>query len=268
MEKFNLNVENDTLKGIDPFVQLIEQIMEIPEESLNETSIDIISGMIQGALTPKIKQDSINSIKKELENNNYRREQAQEALEESKQLMLEIVDNFKPSPNKKALINVICEFFNQTFDEALGQYHTYDITLPIQLGEGATCPTYAHSSDACADIYASKNMTIPAHSLSNLVPTGLRIELPENWVFMLEPRSSIGYKTGLRLSNAMGIIDEDYRGEIGILFDNFSDSDYEIKAGDRLVQGWVQPVYRFKPIVVDNVSDTERGTGGFGSTGK
>ena len=95
----------------------------------------------------------------------------------------------------------------------------------------------------------------------------MHIALPENWVMMIDPRSSIGLKSGLRLSNSIGIIDEDYRGEIGILYDNLSDSDYEIKAGDRIAQCWVQPVYRFKPVEVVTLPETERGEGGFGSTG-
>ena len=114
----------------------------------------------------------------------------------------------------------------------------------------------------------SEDMVIPAHSLSNKVHTGVRIALPENWVFFLDPRSSIGAKTGLRLSNSLGVIDEEYRGEVIVLYDNISDSDYEIKAGDRIAQGWPQPVYRFKAVVVDSLPDTERGEGGFGSTGK
>jgi dUTP pyrophosphatase len=104
--------------------------------------------------------------------------------------------------------------------------------------------------------------------LSNVIPTGLQIALPKGWVAKIVPRSSIGMKTGLRLSNSVGVIDADYRGEIGVLYDNFSDSDYEIKAGDRIAQMWVEPVYNFKPIEVSNLPDTERGSGGFGSTGK
>ena len=75
-------------------------------------------------------------------------------------------------------------------------------------------------------------------------------------------------KTGLRLSNSIGIIDADYRGEIGVIYDNISDSDYTIKAGDRIAQMWVERVERFKPVIVDTLPTTERGDGGFGSTGK
>lgn len=60
----------------------------------------------------------------------------------------------------------------------------------------------------------------------------------------------------------------DYRGEIGVIYDNISDSDYTIKEGDRIAQMYVMPVYRFKPQIVDELEETERGTGGYGSTGK
>ena len=68
-------------------------------------------------------------------------------------------------------------------------------------------PTYAHESDAAADLYAADEITIPANSISNLVRTGVHIALPENWTAIVVPRSSIGMKTGLRLSNSQGIID-------------------------------------------------------------
>ena len=167
---------------------------------------------------------------------------------------------------KRELIEGVFGIFYEIFDEVIERYHS--ITIPMKLEEGAKIPTYAHDTDACADLYASQDMTLPAHSFSNLVHTGVRIALPSDWVMLLDTRSSIGMKTGLRLSNSLGVIDEDYRGEIGVLYDNLSDSDYEIKAGDRIAQCWVQPVYRFKGVEVDELPATERGEGGFGSTGK
>lgn len=251
-----------------PLLDIIEQIMSIPEEKLNDTSIDIISGMIKGALTPKIKQESINSVIQSFENENLTRAQAEALVAQTKAAISQAIDEAKPSPNKRALLDAAFDFFYDVFDQAFKGYHSYMFDLPIKLSEGGKLPTYAHSTDACADIYAAKDVTIPAHSLSNVVPTGLRIALPESWVLKFEPRSSIGLKSGLRLSNSMAIIDEDYRGEIGVLFDNFADEDYEIKAGDRIVQCWVEKVYRFNPVEVDILPATERGNGGFGSTGK
>ena len=84
---------------------------------------------------------------------------------------------------------------------------------------------------------------------------------------MIFPRSSTGAKTTLRLSNSVGIIDSGYRGELGVLFDNTSVGTVEIKKGDRIAQLLIMPSYRFMPKVVDILEDSDRGEGGFGSTG-
>ena len=255
-------------ESFKPIMEIIEQIMTIPEEDLNEQTAEVMAGMIMGAFTEGVRKEAIEAIIKNFNSENYNVTTASEAVSNAKKLLDEAIDSLQPSKNKRYILNKIFELFYELYDAALEQYRGFEIELPIKLDEGAQLPTYAHETDACADLYASQDITIPAHSLSNMVHTGLHIALPEKWVFMLEPRSSIGFKTGLRLSNAMGIIDEEYRGEIGVLYDNFSDSDFEIKAGDRIAQGWVQPVYRFKPVPVDNLPETERGEGGFGSTGK
>lgn len=251
-----------------PLLEAIEQIMSIPEDSLNDTTIDVISGMIRGALTPKIKEESIKNVIQSFEDENLTRAQAFEIITQSKNAIKTAIDELEPSPNKRALLDAAFDFFYEVFDEAFEKYHSYAFELPIKLEDGGQMPTYAHDTDACADVYASKDIVIPARSCSTKVPTGLRIALPEGWVAKIAPRSSIGAKTGLRLSNSIGIIDADYRGEIGVLYDNISDSDYEIKAGDRIAQVWVERVERFKPVLVDILPATERGDGGFGSTGK
>ena len=260
------NLVND--ENARPLLDIIEQIMSLPEDSLNDTSVDIISGMMRGALTPKIKEEAIKNVIEGFEDENLSRGQAAEIVAQSKQALKDAIDEVEPSPNKRALLDAAFDFFYEVFDKAFEKYHSYAFELPIKLEDGGKAPTYAHETDACADVYASKDITIPAHSCSTKVPTGLRIALPEGWVAKIAPRSSIGAKTGLRLSNSIGIIDADYRGEIGVLYDNISDSDYEIKAGDRIAQVWVERVERFKPVTVDILPATERGEGGFGSSGK
>jgi len=251
-----------------PLLDMIEQIMTIPEESLNEDSVEVISGMIKGALTPRIREVSIKDVLKGFEDDNLTRAEAANFVAQNKNAIQEAINELEPSPNKRAILDATFDFFYDVFDEAFARYHSYAFELPVKIEDGGQIPTYAHDTDACADIYASKDTIIPAHSISNKVPTGLKIALPEGWVAKIAPRSSIGAKTGLRLSNSIGIIDADYRGEIGVLYDNISDSDYEIKAGDRIAQVWVERVERFKPVLVDILPATERGEGGFGSTGK
>lgn len=259
-------VSND--ENLQPIMDVIEQIMAIPEDSLNNESIDVITGMISGAFTDKIRNASINEMIKNFEEEGLTREAVHENIESSKTAIKEAIDELKPSANKRQILESIFSIFYDIFDAALECYHNYNIILPIKLDDGATVPTYAHETDACADLYAADDMVLPAHTFSNMVRTGVHIALPEGWMAMIFPRSSIGAKTQNRLSNSVGIIDSEYRGQLGVLYDNLSDSDYQIKAGDRVAQMLVMPSYKFKADVVDILPASDRGEGGFGSTGK
>lgn len=257
--------ENESLR---PISEVIEQIMSIPEESLNESSKDIIIGMLNGAITPAIRETSIQEVLKNYNVSNYKREDVKNEYNSVKMSFEEIINTLQPSQFKKEMLESVFNVLLGIFEEAKNRFLKTDIDLLIKLDKGGKIPTYAHETDACADIYAAVDITLPPHSFSNMIPTGLYIALPENWVAKIAPRSSIGAKTGLRLSNSIGIIDADYRGEIGVLYDNFSDSAYTIKAGDRIAQMWVEPVAHFKPVIVDILPSSERGEGGFGSSGK
>lgn len=261
---FSPNAETD----MQPFIELIEEIMALPEEGLTEEAMKALKDLITASFTEEQQAQTINAVLQNFEASNMPPSELAKAIQTAKDSLQSVIDELKPSARKRELIESVFGIFYKIFDNVVARYHS--IIIPMKLDENAKIPTYAHSTDACADLYASQNMTIPAHSLSNLVHTGLHIALPQDWVMLIDPRSSIGMKSGLRLSNSLGVIDEDYRGEIGVLYDNLSDSDYEIKAGDRIAQCWVQPVYRFKGVSVgaDELPATERGEGGFGSTGK
>lgn len=277
MENNNNSINNDIAnfsdilkenQSIQPIMDIIEQIMALPEESLNATSIEVINGMIQGAFTESIKEASINEILEVFESEGYTRKAAQNSIDASKQAIAIAINELNPSPAKRALLDNIFESFYNIFEDALKQYHNYAIKLPIKLDKGAIIPTYAHDTDACADLYAPNDIIIPANSQSNMIYTGVHIALPEGWMAMIFPRSSIGAKTGLRLSNSVGIIDSEYRGAIGVVYDNFSNFDFEFKAGDRIAQMLIMPSYRFEAQKVDTLPTSERGEGGFGSSGK
>ena len=257
-----------TDENLQPLVDVIEQIMAIPEESIDQQMIEVINGMIQGAFTESIRQESIKELIKSFEAEELTRASVQEMINSSKHAIQEAIDELKPSENKRKILNNIFEIFHNMFEEALEHYHNYNIVLPMTLDEGAQVPTYAHENDAAADLYAADDITVPAHSISNMIRTGVHIALPEGWAALIIPRSSIGAKTGLRLSNSQGLIDTSYRGPLGVIYDNISDSDYEIKKGDRIAQMYIMPVHRFKAQVVNTLDRTDRGEGGFGSTGK
>ncbi|KAJ55075.1 deoxyuridine 5'-triphosphate nucleotidohydrolase [Actibacterium mucosum KCTC 23349] len=101
-----------------------------------------------------------------------------------------------------------------------------------------------------------------------LVPTGLRIEIPEGYEVQLRPRSGLALKHGISLPNTPGTIDSDYRGPLGVIVINHGNGDFVIAHGERIAQMIVAPVVQASFALTDTLSDTARGVGGFGSTGR
>jgi dUTP pyrophosphatase len=101
-----------------------------------------------------------------------------------------------------------------------------------------------------------------------LVPTGVRLEIPQGYEGQVRPRSGLALKHGIAMVNAPGTIDSDYRGEIGVLLVNLGQNRVEFNAGDRVAQLVICPVIQASLKVVTQLDETERGSGGFGSTGK
>jgi dUTP pyrophosphatase len=100
-----------------------------------------------------------------------------------------------------------------------------------------------------------------------LVRTGLNIQIPKDTEIQVRPRSGLALKYGITLANAVGTLDEDYRGDIGVILLNTSNKDFIIKKGDRIAQIILMPVLKFEWDVVKDLSETKRGEGGFNSTG-
>ena len=130
-------------------------------------------------------------------------------------------------------------------------------------------PTYATADAAGMDLRANLEAPIIMQPLERtLVPTGLYMELPSGYEAQIRPRSGLAIKQGLTLLNTPGTIDADYRGEIKIIMINLSNEPQTIQHGDRIAQMVVAPFLQAKLEEVKELTDTERGTGGFGHTGK
>jgi dUTP pyrophosphatase len=136
-----------------------------------------------------------------------------------------------------------------------------------KLNENATIPKYQTFGAAGFDFHATEHKVImPGETV--LVGTGLSIELPVLTELQVRPRSGMSLKTKIRVSNSPGTIDEDFRGEIKIILDNIGHLPYTVNIGDRIAQGVVSPVIQVIFEEVEELSDTTRGAGGFGSSGK
>jgi dUTP pyrophosphatase len=131
----------------------------------------------------------------------------------------------------------------------------------------AQLPVYATAGAACFDIVTvSDNVDVTPGS-SAILKTDLAFEIPEGYVMLVYSRSGHGFKNGVRLANGTGVIDSDYRGELMIKLHNDSGRVFFVNRGDRIAQAMIVPVPQVMFDVATELSDTARGTGGFGSTG-
>ena len=142
--------------------------------------------------------------------------------------------------------------------------------LNPKIGREIPLPQFATPGSAAMDLRAciDRPVTIRAGERT-VVPTGLAMALPSaDYVALLFARSGLGIRKGVCLSNGVGVIDSDYRGEIAVGLVNLSAEDYTVQPGDRIAQLMVVPVERPTVSLVEDLDDTSRGSGGFGSTGR
>lgn len=137
------------------------------------------------------------------------------------------------------------------------------------LNENAIVPTYGSTYSAGADLYACINEKIIIKPReTKFINTGISFEIPTGFVGLIYARSSLGCKKGLAPSNKVGVIDSDYRGELIVALHNHSNEQHEINPNDRIAQIVFTPYLKGSFNIVNDLNDTERGTGGFGSTDK
>jgi dUTP pyrophosphatase len=138
-------------------------------------------------------------------------------------------------------------------------------------GEGLALPTYQTAHAAGLDLLAAVPDDAPlvlAPGRHALVPTGLAVALPSGFEAQVRPRSGLAAKHGVTVLNAPGTVDADYRGEIGVLLINHGDSPFTIRRGDRIAQMVIARAARAELHAVAVLPETDRGSGGFGSTGR
>lgn len=134
------------------------------------------------------------------------------------------------------------------------------------LNENAKLPEYAHEGDAGLDVF-SVDETIILPGESKLIHTGISIELPENTEAQMRPRSGLALKNQITLLNTPGTIDEGYKGEIGVILINHGKKPFKVEKSMKIAQMVIKPVFKVQVEEVEKLSESERGTGGFGSTG-
>ena len=139
-----------------------------------------------------------------------------------------------------------------------------------KIGKEIPTPFYATPGSAAMDLHACLDQPITLlPGGRTVIPTGIAIALPSaDYVALVLARSGLGIKQGVCLSNGVGVIDSDYRGEIGVGLVNLGGEAYTIQPADRIAQLMVTPVVQPTVVAADTLDETDRGTGGFGSTGR
>ena len=142
------------------------------------------------------------------------------------------------------------------------------IDLPVINMSPYELPSYSTSSSAGLDLRANIKKPLFLNSLQRvLIPTGLKISLPETFEGQIRPRSGLALKHGITVLNSPGTIDADYKGEVGVILINLSDKKYEIKPGDRIAQMIISNFSNVNWKLVEDIGRSKRGNSGFGSTG-
>lgn len=139
----------------------------------------------------------------------------------------------------------------------------------VKARENAKLPCTATAGSAGADLFACTDIPVTVGAGERaLIPTGIAVEIPLGFGGFVFPRSSLAAKQGVSLANCVGVIDSDYRGEISVPVINHGDKEYTINPGDRIAQMVIMPVESAEYETSEELSETARGEGGFGSTGR
>lgn len=141
------------------------------------------------------------------------------------------------------------------------------VEVKAVIEDGMPVPEYAHEGDAGMDFRITKAVELGAGE-TRIVPTGVRMAIPEGYVGLCFPRSGLSSYMGVTLANAVGVIDSTYRGEIRAPLHNMTDHAVSLERGERVFQMIVMPYPHVTIDVVESLDDTDRGEGGFGSSGR
>ena len=143
------------------------------------------------------------------------------------------------------------------------------VLVSVQNQSNFDLPTYATKASSGVDLMAALDTPVTLEPMERkIIHTGLKIALPEGYEAQIRPRSGLAAKYGITVLNSPGTIDADYRGEIGVILVNLSNTSFTIQPGDRIAQLVVAKFEQIDWLPMNELSDTKRGEGGFGSTGK
>jgi len=140
----------------------------------------------------------------------------------------------------------------------------------LRLNKELPLPTYQTKDSAGVDLYANieDEVVIPCSGGRVLIPTGIKVQIPQRYEMQIRPRSGLALKYGITVLNSPGTIDSDFRGEIGVILINHGNTAFIVRCGDRIAQAVFSNVQQAALVEVEEITETSRGENGFGSTGR
>ena len=255
-EKLELNqIDENITTMFDSF----SYILDLPKSTFDIMKNDFIASFKQ-----QVNSENLNKILNSQDGIDITYDDLQESIQAFIDLFYAGLDEYGEELDKdrieyfETIISVLVESFNN-----IPKRKQIEVGIEL-IKENAKYPSYAHNSDAGADVYAIQDEVIMPGE-TKIVPTGFKVQVPEGFELQARPRSGMSAKTKIRLSNAPGTIDCGYDGEVGVILDNIGNTPYEIKTGDRLCQLLIKPC----PMIIwKDVKVKKDRDGGFGSTGR
>lgn len=240
--------------------QIFKTIQDLPDES-----VELILPQIESEFKKLVEeQDLVNKTKTEFLEQGYTLADIKMLKESYDNIANDYFKIVSPTSPKGRYIGSLVGVYKDILDKIAKEGFSRTVNVKVEkLNEDAVIPTYAHFSDAGADLYANNDVEVLPKE-TKIIPTGLKFEIPDGYEIQIRPRSGMSVKTNTKV--VFGTVDADYRGEIGIMLTNYGQENYNVKKGDKIAQMIIMPTYHANFLTVDSVNETERGEGGFGST--
>ena len=241
--------------------QVFKTIQDLPDES-----VELILPQIEEEFKKMVEeQDLVNKTKTEFLEQGYTIADINIIKENYDNIANDYFKLVKPTSPKGRYISALVGVYKDILDKIIKEGFSRTVNIKVVKDtEDAQLPTYAHFGDAGADLYANEEIDIQPNEVK-IIPTGLRVEIPDGYEMQVRPRSGMSVKTPIL--GILGTVDSGYRGPLGVMLYNHGEISYKVQKGDRIAQAVIAPTYHGNFLISNSLSETERGDGGFGSSG-
>lgn len=250
-----------TMDGNTTNFNQLMSIIDLPDDQFDEV-YPILKESVGKSFNSPLTQNEIIGVARMAPPTPEEKEETKKFIED----YFNDIDNDETlSNNKKDLLKTI---FNISIDVSYDIAENPRERVPVKImrvNPDAKLPTYAHNSDAGADVYAVEDVSIPPHT-TVLVSTGIKVAIPLGYEVQIRPRSGLSLKSTLRVANAPGTIDAEFRGEVKVIMENIGNLTAKIHKGDKIAQMLIAPTPMIVWEEVEELDETERNEKGFGST--